>query len=121
MTAAARLNAPAPLDQLPITTASSVKTAGWRGTMRALSAQGKLLVTNHNQPEAVILSTAEYMRLIAAATAAEQGVADPLWELRRRFDERLAVLNENDAGDRLRAIMNQPRELNGTVKAGSTY
>jgi PHD/YefM family antitoxin component YafN of YafNO toxin-antitoxin module len=109
------------LDQLPITTASSVKTAGWRGTMRALSAQGKLLVTNHNQPEAVILSTAEYTRLMAAAAVTEQVVPDPLVELRRQFDERLAVLNEDSAGDRLRAVMDQPGKLNGSVKAGSTY
>ena len=60
-----------PLDQLPVAPASSVKD-GWRGMMRALSAEGRLLITNHNQPEAVILSTAEYARLLEAARAANR-------------------------------------------------
>ena len=64
MSAPARLP---PLDQLPVAPASSVKKDGWRGMMRALSAEGRLLITNHNQPEAVILSTAEYARLLEAA------------------------------------------------------
>ena len=42
--------------------------------MRALSAEGRLLITNHNQPEAVILSTAEYARLLEAAQAANQAM-----------------------------------------------
>ena len=64
MSAPARLAAPGP-------TARGARLVrqkdGWRGMMRALSAEGRLLITNHNQPEAVILSTAEYARLLEAA------------------------------------------------------
>ncbi|WZB61345.1 type II toxin-antitoxin system prevent-host-death family antitoxin [Achromobacter xylosoxidans] len=88
--------------------ASSVKKDGWRGMMRALSTEGRLLITNHNQPEAVILSTAEYARLLEAARAANQAMPDPLAELRRRFDERLAALDDEQAGDRLRDLMRSP-------------
>lgn len=119
------MNAPARLSdaltRLPVAAASSVKKDGWRGMMRALSAQGKLLITNHNQPEAVILSTDEYTRLVQAAQAANQAMPDPLAELRRRFDERLATLDNDDAADRLRAVMRSPGQLGGKVKAGSTY
>ena len=110
-----------PLDQLPVAPASSVKKDGWRGMMRALSAEGRLLITNHNQPEAVIQSTAEYARLLEAARAANQAMPDPLAELRRRFDERLAALDDEQAGDRLRDLMRSPGRLDGKVKAGSTY
>ncbi|OZI66806.1 type II toxin-antitoxin system prevent-host-death family antitoxin [Bordetella genomosp. 11] len=119
------MNLPAPLDdaldRLPVAAASSVKKEGWRGMMRALATEGRLLITNHNQPEAVILSTAEYARLVHAAQAANQAMPDPLAELRRRFDERLAVLDDDDAGDRLRAAMRSPGRLDGKVKAGPTY
>ena len=109
------------LDRLPSAAASSVKKDGWRGMMRALATEGKLLITNHNQPEAVILSTAEYTRLVEAAQAANQAMPDPLVTLRQRFDERLAVLDHDDAGDRLREVMRSPGLLGGKVKAGSTY
>lgn len=115
------LRASAVLRQLPVAAASSVKKEGWRGMMRALSAQGKLLITNHNAPEAVILSTGEYSRLVEAANAAHQAQSDPLASLRQDFDLRLASLNRNDAGDRLRDFMDNPGELNGQVKAGATY
>ena len=46
---------------------------------------------------------------------------DPLAELRRRFDERLAALDDEQAGDRLRDLMRSPGRLDGKVKAGSTY
>ena len=104
-----------PLDQLPVAPASSVKD-GWRGMMRALSAEGRLLITNHSQPGAVIPSTAEYARLLEAARAANQAMPDPLAELRRRFDERLAALDDEQAGDRLRDLMRSPGRLDGKVR-----
>ena len=109
-----------PLDQLPVAPASSVKGRLARHDARP-SAEGRLLITNHNQPEAVILSTAEYARLLEAAQAANQAMPDPLAELRRRFDERLAALDDEQAGDRLRDLMRSPGRLDGKVKAGSTY
>ncbi|MGS1005733.1 hypothetical protein [Achromobacter anxifer] len=110
-----------PLTSLPVATASSVKKDGWRGMMRALAAEGKLLVTNHNEPEAVILSTTEYTRLVEAVQAARNASPDPLVELRRRFDQRLAALAEDTAGDKLRSALRAPAPLGGRVKAGSTY
>lgn len=117
------MNAPLPLslDSLPTAAASAVKKDGWRGMMRVLQAQGKLLITNHNQPEAVILSTAEYTRLVQAAQAANHATLDPLAELRRQFDERLASLHTADAAERLRNVMRSPARLGGKVRAGSTY
>ena len=38
---------------------------------------------------------------------------DPLAELRRRFDERLAALDDEQAGDRLRDLMRSPGRLDG--------
>lgn len=118
---AVQIKEASPLDQLPVAPASSVKKDGWRGMMRALSTEGRLLVTNHSRPEAVILSTAEYTKLVKAAAAAEHVAPNPLVELRRKFDERLAGLDAPDAGDRLRDLMQNPAPLNGQVKAGASF
>lgn len=108
-------------DQLPRTPASDVKKLGWRGVMRAVGREGKVLVTNHDQPEAVILSPGEYERLTRAAAAAEARQEDALDTLRRRFDERLATLSQPDAGQRLREVFGQTPALQGQVRAGKSH
>ncbi|GAB7541641.1 type II toxin-antitoxin system Phd/YefM family antitoxin [Cupriavidus sp. 8B] len=109
------------LGELPRTPASEVKKHGWRGVMRTVSHHGKVLITNHNDPEAVILSTREYTAMVEAVRAAQANAPATLEALRKRFDERLASLDANDAGDRLRALASQPARLDGKVKAGTGY
>ena len=61
-----------PRAKLPRTPASDLKKLGWRGMMNALRSNGKLLVTNHDEPEAVIIPVAEYddlMRLVEQSEA----------------------------------------------------
>lgn len=89
--------------------------------MRTLAADGALVVTNHDQPEAVILATGEYAALVDKATQAESRTESDLLLLRRRFDERLAVLRAPEAGARLRSTMRGPARLRGKVKAGTSY
>lgn len=118
MTATGKLEA---LEDLPRTPASDVKKLGWRGVMKALFRQGKLVVTNHDEPEAVILSTEEYGSLMRAVREAHGRDEDVLDTLRRRFDERLASLNTPTANRRLRGVMDKPAKLRGKVKAGTGY
>ena len=109
------------LDTLPRTPATSVKTLGWRGVMQAVRRTGSILVTNHDKPEAVILSTEAYAALVGAVREARRKDAAALDLLRARFDERLAALQSGDAGDRLRAVMDAPAKLRGKVRAGATH
>lgn len=111
----------ASFDQLPRTPASDVKKLGWRGVMRTVGREGKVLVTNHDQPEAVILSTDEYQRLMQAAQGAQLQQDSALDTLRRRFDERLRTLAQDDAAERLRAVLGAPVALGGQVKAGQSH
>lgn len=109
------------ITDLPRIPASDVKKRGWRGVMRALTAKGPVVVTNHSEPEAVILSAEDYARLLTIVNETESKTESVLAALRHRFDERLAVLREPDAGDRLRAISRSPAKLRGKVKAGAGY
>ena len=120
MTAALALPLSA-VQSLPRTPASDVKKLGWRGVMRTVGREGRVLVTNHDQPEAVILSTDEYQRLVQAATANPGHEGDALAALRRQFDERLATLAAPDAGARLRGVFEQAPTLDGQVRAGQTH
>ncbi len=109
------------LAQLPRAPASDVKKLGWRGLMKAIRSTGKLVVTNHDEPEAVILSTDEYAQLMRAAQQTAVQTEGALAALRQRFDRRLAALQSPDAGDRLREVMRSGARLKGKVKAGARH
>ncbi len=107
---------PKAVDDLPRTPASDLKKLGWRGVMSKVQANGKVVVSNHDTPQAVILSIAEYERMVDALQQASERAQPVLDALRDRFDRRLASLQSADAGDDLRALMTRPATLNGKVK-----
>ncbi|MCD9027208.1 type II toxin-antitoxin system Phd/YefM family antitoxin [Luteimonas sp. BDR2-5] len=109
------------LDALPRTPASDVKKLGWRGVMRTVARDGKVVVTHHNTPEAVILSADAYDAILRALDAAAAPQRSALEELRARFDARLSALQAADAGDRLRSVMDAPPALRGEVRAGGSH
>ena len=100
---------------------SDVKRYGWRGVMKSVDAAGKLLMTNHDQPEAVILSLEEYRLLSELAESALRVKQNKLAALSQAFDAELAVLKQDDAGDRLRQAFDAPLALNRKVIAGRSY
>jgi len=106
---------------LPKTPASDVKKRGWRGVMRDVQKSGRVVVTNHDVPEAVILSASEYAAIAQALEATKGRDQATLEALRQRFDDRLKALREPDAADRLRAAARAPTKLRGKVKAGTSY
>ena len=101
--------------------ASDVKKRGWRGVMRTLDDVGAVVVTNHDEPEAVIINVDEYRGLLELAEQARSRAASELDALRRRFDERLLALKAPGTGDRLRAAARRPARLRGKVKAGAGF
>jgi prevent-host-death family protein len=110
-----------PTAKLPRTPASDLKKLGWRGMMNAMRSKGRLLVTNHNEPEAVIIPVAEYDDLMRLAEQSQAQTESALASLRRSFDERLSALQDPSASARLQSIIRRPVKLGGKVKAGSGY
>jgi prevent-host-death family protein len=110
-----------PLAKLPRTPASDLKKLGWRGIMNALRSKGKLVVTNHDEPEAVIIPVAEYDAIMQLVEQSEAHTESALAGLRRNFDERLSVLQGRSAATRLQSTMRGRAKLGGKVKAGSGY
>ncbi len=110
-----------PLAKLPRTPASDLKRLGWRGMMNAVRSQGKILVTNHDEPEAVIIPVAEYDEFLRLAQQVQAQTESVLENLRQSFDERLAVLQGQSAADRLQSTIRGDAKLGGKVKAGSGY
>ena len=118
MTAATSHVAETGLEQLQRKPVSDVKREGWRGVMKGVGVAGKLLMTNHGQPEAVILSLPEFLRLTVLAESALRDKERELKALSQAFDDDLAVLKQADAGRRLRQAFGAPLVLKGQVIAG---
>jgi prevent-host-death family protein len=110
-----------PLAKLPRTPASDLKKLGWRGMMNVLRSKGKIVVTNHDEPEAVIIPVAEYDAIMQLVEQWEAQTESALAGLRRTFDERLSVLQGRSAATRLQSTMRGRAKLGGKVKAGSGY
>ena len=72
----------ATMEALPRVPASDVKRRGWRGVMWTLREEGAVLVTNHDRPEAVILTAAAYADLLDRAQQSESRVESDLALLR---------------------------------------
>jgi prevent-host-death family protein len=89
--------------------------------MNALRSKGKLLVTNHDEPEAVIIPVAEYDALMQLVEQSEAQTESALAGLRQSFDKRLSVLQGQSAATRLQSTIRGRAKLGGKVKAGSGY
>jgi prevent-host-death family protein len=110
-----------PLAKLPRAPASDLKKLGWRGMMNALRSKGKLLITNHDEPEAVIIPVEEYDAFMQIVEQLEAQAESALTGLRKSFDERLAVLQDRSATARLQSTIRGRAKLDGKVKAGSGH
>jgi prevent-host-death family protein len=110
-----------PLAKLPRIPASDLKKLGWRRMMNALRSKGRLLVTNHHEPEAVIIPVAEYEDLMRLAAQSEAEAESALANLRRSFDERLSLLQGQSAATHLQSTIRGPAKLGSNVKADSGY
>jgi PHD/YefM family antitoxin component YafN of YafNO toxin-antitoxin module len=87
--------------------------------MSALRSKGKMVVTNHDQPEVVIIPVEEYDALMQIVEQSEAQTESALAALRTSFDERLSVLQDRSASSRLQSAVRGRAKLNGKVKVGS--
>lgn len=114
-------DAPDSLGDLVEITASDRKLLGWRGLMKKVAHQGRVLFTCRRELEVVMLTVDEYKTLVKASHAADRMNASALELLRKQFDERLSALKSPDAGHRLREVSNTVTKLGGMVKAGTSF
>lgn len=78
------------------TPASDVKTKGWPDLMRKVLRSGAVVITNHNHPQAVVVSAEEYQRLVDQANGHSAGAqrAQSLQALQAEFDAHLSSLQD---------------------------
>lgn len=111
---------PPTLDQLPRQTASHVKNK-WRDVVREVRQAGSVAITNHSQVEMVLVDAATYQQLTAGAAALQEREQSVLDRLAAQFDQRLAVLQQPDAAQKVAAVFASKGRLARRPKAGATF
>jgi prevent-host-death family protein len=108
------------LEELPQQNASQVKNK-WGEVVRQVQQSGSVAITNHSTVEMVLVNAATYRQLaaeISALNAREQTVLD---ELAGRFNARLAVLQQPEAGRKIEAVFAARGKLARRPKAGTSF
>ena len=108
------------LEELPRQNASQVKNK-WGDVVRQVRQSGSVAITNHAAVEMVLIDAGTYQQLtkdIQALKAREQSVLD---ELTERFNQRLAVLQQPQAGRKVQALLEAKGKLTRRPKAGASY
>jgi prevent-host-death family protein len=108
------------LDRLPRQSASHVKTK-WRDVVREVRTAGSIAITNHSAVELVLVDAATYEQLAAGAAALKAREASVLDQLASQFDQRLALLDQHDAKDKVAAVFARKGKLAKRPKAGASF
>lgn len=110
----------ASLEDLPRQKASEVKNK-WADVVRLVHRQGSVAVTNHSTVEMVLLDAATYRQLTAELAALKHREVAVLDELNQRFDTQLAVLQEQDATQKMDKLFAARGRLGNRPKAGASF
>ena len=110
----------ASLEDLPRQKASEVKNK-WADVVRLVHQQGSVAVTNHSTVEMVLLDAATYRQLTADLAVLKQREVAVLDELNQRFDAQLAVLQKNDALQKMDALFATEGRLRKAPRAGASF
>lgn len=108
------------LDQLPRQSASQVKNK-WREVVREVRESGSVAITNHSEVEMVLVDAARYEQLAASAEALMAREEAVLQQLSAQFDQRLAVLQQAGAADKVAAVFASRGKRARPSKAGATF
>jgi prevent-host-death family protein len=82
----------------------------WGDVVREVWSKGRIAVTSRGHADMIIMSREEYDRVMRALSAPALATADPVVDLTRRFDERIARMNDGTMASKtakLRAMKGQ--------------
>ncbi len=92
-------------------TITEVKTH-WRDIKSDIIKGKPIVILNHKQPEAVILSPEVYQLMIGELELSRKRGSSALKELSRRFDAKLASLNASDYAEKINSLFSSSVENN---------
>ncbi|GAB2507706.1 hypothetical protein [Lysobacter humi (ex Lee et al. 2017)] len=114
------------LRDVPQATSTQVQKT-WRRVLSMVRSSGRVVVTNHGDVEAVVVSRQELERLdreigeLRERVQKLTGDVPSVDRLREQFLERLATRDESEFGDRLRNAARTRVDLGGRLKAGDRF
>lgn len=114
------------LQGAPQATSTQVQKT-WRRVLSMVRSSGRVVVTNHGDVEAVVVSRQELERLdreigeLRDRVRTLTGETPSVDQLREQFLERLGKRDEAEFSDRLRAAGRSRVDLDGRLKVGDRF
>jgi prevent-host-death family protein len=108
------------IDAMPQQSASHAKNR-WAELVRRVRENGSVAITNHSKVEMVVVEATRYKEMTDQLQAARRRDQTMLDELTKRFDARLAVLQQPDAWDKLESMMRSDGKLDRPPRAGESF
>jgi prevent-host-death family protein len=108
------------LEELPRQNASQVKNK-WGDVVRQVHQSGSVAVTCHSTVEMVLVDAATYRKLVEEISIFNTREQTALDELAGRFNARLAVLQQPQAGRKVEALFAARGKLARRPKAGASF
>ena len=81
------------VEDLPACSSTEVQD-NWGKVVREVRFKGRIAILSDGYADLVIMSREEYDRVMEALSAPSAAIADPVVVLTRRFDERVARIND---------------------------
>ena len=107
-------------EKLPSRSSTDVQDR-WGTVVREVRAMGRIAVTSRGHADMVILSREEYDRVMQALSGPGATSDDPVADLTRRFDERIARMNDGTMADRIRKLRAMTGQVSNPPIAGESF
>lgn len=111
------------LAEFETVTSTDIKKSGWKRVVTRLKSApgGAMAVTNHREPEVILMTYEQYQSLLSQAGKGGSRNEDVLDSLRQDFDRRMAALQSSDFGERAMSVMDQPIRTKGKYRVRDSY
>ncbi|QQP93061.1 type II toxin-antitoxin system prevent-host-death family antitoxin (plasmid) [Skermanella sp. TT6] len=107
-------------ESLPARSSTEVQDK-WGTVAREVRAKGRIAVTSRGHADMVIMSREEYDRVMQALSVPGAAAEDPVADLTRRFDERIARMKDGTMADKIKRLRAMTGQVPNPPIAGESF
>ena len=107
-------------ENLPARSSTEVRDK-WGSVVREVRSKGRVAITSRGHADMVIMSREEYDRVMRALSTPGGPAADPVAELTRRLDERVARMNDGTAASKAAKLRAMTGQVPNPPLAGESF
>ena len=108
------------IEALPRRDSTDVKNK-WGSVVRHVRSVGRIAITNRKEIDLVVMSAQEYNDVMQKVKMADEAMSGIISKLSKEFDERLSVLQKEDAAQKIEDFFDADRPSSVVVTSGVDF